>query len=151
CTWTGSRASSCILRHAVAERPVLLQHFDQVDEHVLRSDARLRPEEIRDARIERLLLRQRSRVVGGDLDDDDVVAAREAEIMGVVIEAVGIMLGDDHEAVALGHVEGLAHGAIDAVLDGPAVGRRLAGAQRDTDEWHGRGLLRTSTPRTTWR
>src|SRR5678816_4799835 len=47
--------SAGVLRDTVAERPVLLLHLDQVDEHVLRPDVELAPQILGHAPVERFL------------------------------------------------------------------------------------------------
>src|SRR2546427_12719308 len=73
----------------------------------------------------------RSGVADRELHQHQIVAARHAQVGGAVAEVVAVMLGDGHELVVLRHVEGLAHGAVEAVADGLAVGGGLAGAHVD--------------------
>lgn len=120
----------------MAERPILLCHFDQADEHIVWPQAGTLAQQLRDAQVQRLLLLQRARVVGRDLDEDQVIAARHAHVGGVVAEVGGIVLGDDHELVILGHVEGLAQGLVQAVAKGLAVGLGFAGAHGDVEQGH---------------
>ena len=51
-----------------------------------------------------------------------------------IAEIPGVMLGDDHELVAFGHVECFAHRPIKAVADRLPIGFRLPGAKRDVKE-----------------
>ena len=92
--------------------------------------------QLRGARKQCLFLLQAARVVGGDLDEHHVVAAGHAQVRGAVAEVGGVVLGDGHELVVLGHVEGLAQGAVQRVKDRLPVGRRLAGAHGNEDEGH---------------
>ena len=120
----------------MAEGPVLLGHLDDVDEHVLGPQAWALAQQLRGARKQCLFLLQAARVVGGDLDEHHVVAAGHAQVRGAVAEVGGVVLGDGHELVVLGHVEGLAQGAVQRVKDRLPVGRRLAGAHGNVDEGH---------------
>src|SRR5579863_3543410 len=62
-------ALHCVLRHAVAERPVLLLHLDEIDEDVFHPEADRGVEAFGDGLVERFLLLDRSALVPGDLDD----------------------------------------------------------------------------------
>src|SRR3546814_2888387 len=73
----------------------------------------------------------------GQLDDDQIVAACHPEIGGAAPEIGRVMLGDQHEEVVLGHIEGFAHRLVKAVENGMPVGGGLAAAQRNTGEGHG--------------
>src|SRR5262245_15238719 len=128
---------SGVLCLAVAERPVLLVHLHQVDEHVLRPDARTVGQTFDDGAIQLLLLCDGARVADRELEDDEVVAAVDPGIVRIEIEAVGVMLAHQHEAVIERDLEGFAHGGVDAVADGLAVLRRLAPPKRNANEWHG--------------
>src|SRR3981081_4199229 len=59
-----------VLSDAVAEGPVLLRDFHQADEHVLRTDAGRLPQELRDARVQRLLRFDGAAGIQRDLDED---------------------------------------------------------------------------------
>src|SRR5690242_5422819 len=91
---SAAAGTSCVLRHAVAERPVLPCGFQQVDEDVLRAQPRVGGELLREALIERLLLRHRVAAVAGDLHDHQIIAALDAEVAWVAVELRGIMLMD---------------------------------------------------------
>src|SRR6266852_4291208 len=104
---------SDVLRNAVAEGPVLLLHFHQVDEHVLDSNIELGIQALGDAFVEGLLALHTAALGERDLNDDDPVAPPNAEIAGVVDERALIVLGDDLKAVVPRHGYGLDHGLID--------------------------------------
>src|SRR5262245_8461613 len=70
-----------ILRGAIAEGPVLLGHLDQIDEHVLRTQAWVAGKPIDDALVQRLLLLDAAGVADGELDDHEIVAPLDAEVM----------------------------------------------------------------------
>src|ERR1700679_2172821 len=118
--------SSDVLRLAMAERPVFRKHLDQIDEDILRPQPGAVGQPFDDAPIQLLLLLHIARVADGDLNDDQIVAALDAEIIRAIDEIVLVMFGDDHEAVAFGDIEGLAHGLIEAFENGFAVGSGLA-------------------------
>src|SRR5262249_44448067 len=142
-----SDLASRVLRLTVAERPVLLVHLDQVDEHVLRPDARTLGKALDDSAEQRLLLFDRARVAHRELQDDEIVAAVDSGVVGIVVEIGRLVLADQHEAVVLRNVEGVPHGRVDVVANGLAVLRRLALAERNADERHGRvSLVKTTSP-----
>src|SRR5947199_909026 len=123
----------CVLRFAVAERPVFLEHLHQVDHDVFFADARLLVEEFGHARIEGPLHLDRAASVQRDLNDDDVVGALDVEVRGVVDEMSRVMLGDDLKAIKRRDVKGLDHRLVNGVADGGVIVGRLAFAQRDAD------------------
>src|SRR5580658_9188449 len=94
-----------VLRLAVAERPVFRKHLDQIDENILRPQSGILGQPFDDAPIELLLLCRRAGVADGDLNDDQIVAALDAEIIRAIDEIVRVMFGHGHEAVALGDIE----------------------------------------------
>src|SRR5579859_155829 len=79
--------------------------------------------------------------IQGDLDEDAVIGAADAEISRVEDEILRLMLGDDLEAVILRHVDGAAHGVIDHVADALAIVGGLSFDQVDADERHGISYL----------
>src|SRR5882724_5032162 len=147
CLGAGERVEdSGVLRFAATKRPVFLRDLDEVDEHVLRPHAGLFPKLFGDAAKQRLLLLQAACVRDGELDDHQVVAAFDAEIVRAIEEFVLVVLGNDHEAVVLRDVEGLAHCRIDALENGLAICGRFAAPKRDAGERHGRspvGLVKS--------
>src|SRR5215510_4420492 len=142
---TPADPASRVLCLAVAERPVLLVHLDQVDEHVLRPDAWTLGKALDDSPEQRLLLFDRARVAHRELQDDEIVAAVDPGVVGIVVEIAGLMFADQHEAVVLRNVEGVPHGRVDVVANGLAVLRWLALAERNADERHGRVSLEITT------
>src|SRR6185312_11562631 len=133
--WRAARLG--VVRDTVAERPVLLGHLDQIDEHVLAAQAGVGGEPLDDAPVERLLLLFAAGVAHRQLDDHKIVAARDAEIVRGTVEVLVAVLGHEHEAVVLGHVEGLAQCLVDAVENDLPVGGSLAALQVDACEGHG--------------
>src|SRR5690349_10060328 len=81
-----------------AEGPVLLRDLDEVDPDILATHAQAR-QVLGDAAVERALLRQRAADRQRDLDDDDVVRARDAEVARVVDQVTGLVLAQELEAV----------------------------------------------------
>src|SRR3546814_20501071 len=77
----------------------------------------------------------------GQLDDDQIVAACHPEIGGAAPEIGRVMLGDQHEEVVLGHIEGFAHRLVKAPETGLPVGDGLAAAPRNPGAGHGVVLL----------
>jgi hypothetical protein len=69
------------LGNAIAERPVLGEDLDAIDEDVFRPYARINRQVVDHLAIERLFLFDRAGVVGADLDHDQIVAAADAEIV----------------------------------------------------------------------
>src|ERR1700756_4048125 len=125
----------CVLRLAIAEGPVLLLDLDKTDEDVFLAHARRLRESICDRLVELLLLLDGAAFVPGDLDDDEIIGAGDAEIVRGVLEIVGIVLIDDLEAVVHGPADA-EHRVIDGAADLLAIGRILALAKVDTNEWH---------------
>src|ERR1700733_10519975 len=125
-----------VLRDAVAERPVLFLHLDEVDEDVLgpQSDGGLQA--VGDSFEKRLLLLDRAAFVPGNLDHHQVVGAVDAEIVGVVQKVIGVVLVDDLKAVLWRHADA-DHRLIDDAADFPAIGGVLAFANIDASERHG--------------
>ena len=80
-----------VLRDVVAERPVFRQHFDQVDEDPFRAQAGVGGQFFDDAPKQLLLLRARAGVADGELNDDEVIAALDAEIVCVVGEIIFVV------------------------------------------------------------
>src|SRR5688572_17322576 len=122
---------------AVAERPVLLGHLDQVDPRVLGAQAHRGAEVDGDAPIKRALLLERAPRAKGDLDDHQVARARDAEIVRVVDQVPGLVLGQELEAIERRHADGLHQRAVDGVTQLAPVRLGLTPDQRDADEGHG--------------
>jgi hypothetical protein len=68
------------LGDAVAEGPVFLFALDEIDEHVLHSQPRIFLKQFRGAGKEGLFLLGSARVVGRDLNDDQIVAIGDTQI-----------------------------------------------------------------------
>lgn len=71
------------------------------------------------------------------MDDDDVVGAVHADVIGIVDQRVAIQLLDDLEAIVRRHVVGLDERLLHAVGDGVDMGRRFALDEGDAHEGHG--------------
>src|SRR6266702_3406387 len=128
--------SERVLRDPVAERPVFLQNFDEIDEHVLAPHARMLGEVVGDALVERFFLLLRPAVGHGELDQNEIVAARDAEIVAVIDEVALVVLGDDHEDVVLRDIELCDQRALDALRERLAISSGLAGANCAASERH---------------
>src|ERR1700733_7071318 len=127
---------SCVLRDSIAKRPVFPFDLDQADEDVLPPQAERSREPVGDRLIKRLLLLDRPALVPGNLDDHQVVAAANVEIVRIEDEIVGIVLIDHLEAVVFRHADADQRLVNDAA-DGRAIGVLLAFAQIDANERHG--------------
>src|SRR5207248_1781320 len=126
-----------VLGFAVAERPVFPGDLDEVDEKVLRPEARIICEQCSGTRHEVPLLRRLASRGKRDLHQHHVIASLDAEIRRIVDQSVGVVLGDDLEPIVLRCGERLDHGAMNAIGDRPPVFGRLSGAQGNTNKWHG--------------
>ena len=82
------RPSRGVLGDAVAERPVLPLDLDQADRDVLTAQAHLRREAIGDRLVERLFLFDGPALVPSDLDDRQVFAAADVEVVQVEDEVL---------------------------------------------------------------
>src|SRR5580658_1012075 len=134
-----SANSSRVLRHPVAERPVLLLDLDKADEDVLAAQAEPAREPVGDRLEERLFLLDRPPLVPGDLDDHQILGAADAEIGRVECEVRRLVLADHLEAVVLRHADadqGLMHDLADFL----AVGRVPALAEFNSNKRHGLSL-----------
>src|SRR5512134_1767044 len=138
--WGGSGHSKSFRRvrsHAVAERPVLFRHLDQVDPDVLRAQADRGAELAADLAVERALLLERAAAAQRDLDDHQVARARDAEVHRVVDQVARLVLGDELEAVQPRHPHGLHQRKVDGIAQLAPVRRGLTLDERDADEGHG--------------
>ena len=70
----------CVLGDAVAERPILLWHFDQIDQHVFRADLHRFHQKINNALVECLLHLHGSAAVQRDLNDNQAIRVFDVEI-----------------------------------------------------------------------
>src|SRR5882672_2791653 len=125
-----------VLRDAVAERPVLFRHFDQVYEDVLRVELQLALQIRRYALVKSLLLLERPANAERDLDQHDVGRIADAEITRRDVEFLRRVFGDDLELVILRHVDDVGHRAIDDVAQRLAVLHGLAAYEIDSNQWH---------------
>ena len=83
--------------------------------------------------VERFLLFDGSTVVEGDLNEDAIGRASDAQVAGVDAEIFGWMLIDDLEAVILGHIQRRAHRVVDDFAHGAAIIGWLAPSEIDSN------------------
>src|SRR5262249_55392192 len=124
-----------VLGFAVAKRPVFFLDLDKIDKNVLAPQPDSRVKAVGNSLVERLFLFCAPSFVPGDLDNHELLGAVDTDIIGVEQEVLGLVLANDLEAVILRHAdadERLIHDAADFL----AVGRVLAFAKIDTNEWH---------------
>src|SRR6266850_2152636 len=126
----------CIRRLAIAEGPVFLGHLDQVDPGVLPAHAE-HSEVVSYATEERALLGERAAGADGELDDHDVVGARDAEVARVVDQVARLVLAQDLEAVAFRYADRLDQRAMHRVAQLAAELRRAPLAERDAHQRQG--------------
>src|SRR5690349_7180743 len=119
-----------------AEGPVLLRDLDKVDPDILTTHAQARQVH-RDAAVERALLRQRAADRQRDLDDDDVVRARDAEVARVVHQVTGLVLAQELEAILHRYVDRLYQRLVHRLAELLSPGGPLALQYRNADKWHG--------------
>src|SRR5258708_17143266 len=101
--WTlWPNARSGVLRDAVAEGPVLLLHLDEIDEDILAPEPDAFVQPIGDRLVEGLLDLDRATFVEGELDDQRVCAAFDAEIGRIDDQDFARVLGNRLEAIVLG-------------------------------------------------
>src|SRR5208282_2714379 len=110
---------------------------DKIDEQVSRLEARGLRQQFGCAGEEVSFLLRLAPGAQRDLYQHDVIGSVDAQIARIVHESIGLKLGDDLEAVVLGHREGLHHGPMDTLSDSTAVLSRLAGPERDAHKGHG--------------
>jgi hypothetical protein len=125
------------LRDAVAEGPVFLGYFDEVDDDVFAAQFEPFVQSVGDGFVEGFLELDGAAGVERDLDDDAVGRARDVEISRVGDEVLRGVLGDDLKAVVLGDIQGGAHGVVDDVTDGAAVVGGFSFNEIDAGEGHG--------------
>jgi hypothetical protein len=118
--------SGCILRDAIAEGPVLLFHFDKIDENVLTPQADSLVQSVGNCFVEGFLYFDCPSLVEGELDDQGVRASLDAKVVRIDEQRVRGMLSDDLEAVILWCVECRDHRFIDNISDGAAVLTRFS-------------------------
>jgi len=123
--------SGRVLGFAVAEGPVFLLYLDEVYEDVFPPEPDSRVKAIRDGFVERLFLIDRAALVPGDLDDHEILAAADAEIIGIEQEVPGLVRGDNLEAIVIGHPHAEER-VIDDAADLLTVGRALRVTKRPT-------------------
>src|SRR5712671_898665 len=128
--------SAHILCHAIAEGPVLLGHFDQVDEHVLAAQADPFVETIHHGLVERLLLLYGAARAEGELDEHAVLRALDPKIVFIGDVVFGRVLGDDLETIIRWRLQDADDRFIDDVANRALVVRRLAADEVDAGQRH---------------
>jgi len=78
----------------------------------------------------------RAGIADGELNDDMIVVASDAEIVRPIHKVIFIMLGNRHEEVVLWHLEGLVRGVIPGVEVSLAIGGRLSPFGRNAGQRH---------------
>jgi hypothetical protein len=124
------------LRDAVPERPVFLLRFDQADEHIFHTHAKLFVEPRGNGFVQRLLQFDAAAFADGELDDDDTVGPGNAQILGIVDQAIFVVFSDDLEVVFRRHVDGIRHAAINHFTDAFAETGGFAFSDCNADQWH---------------
>lgn len=130
-----SSALDCVLGFAVAERPVLFLDLDKTDKDVLPPEPDSRVKAVGDGFVERLFLLRAPSLVPGDLYNDEVIAAVDANIIGIEQEVVVLVFTNNLESVVLGYTN-IDECFIDNAADLLPVGRILAFTNIDTNKWH---------------
>src|ERR1700722_14756735 len=90
-----------VLRFAVAEGPILLADLDQIDQYIFSAQLQFLVKPVRDGFVEALLGLDRAAGIQGDLHEDAIVRALDAQIGAVELQARLSMLGDHLESVVL--------------------------------------------------
>src|ERR1700735_48042 len=127
--FSGCRAHICsssrlhVLSHAVAERPVFLPHFGQVDEHILAPKLDALVKSVGDGSIEGLFRFDGSPVAERHLNEYAIRGSLNSEISAVEDEAIGGMLRNNLEPIIFRDAQGFQHGVIDYFADSFAVVR----------------------------
>src|SRR5690349_17866297 len=91
-----------------------------------------------DGLVEEFFLLHSSPFIEGDLDDDQVIGAIDAQILGIKDEMLFVVFGQDLEVVVFRYANGLAHGGIDQLSDAFGVGGVLMFFDVDAYQWHGK-------------
>ena len=122
-----------VLGDTIAEGPVLFLDLNEVNEDILAPEPDGRMKAVGDSLVERLLLRRGPTFVPGDLDKHEVFAALYTEIVRIELEAVGLVLNDDLEAI-LSRDANADKCVVDEAADLLAISRILAFSEIDTNE-----------------
>jgi hypothetical protein len=125
-----------VVSFAVPEGPILPTDFDQIDEEILRAQAGGLCQYFGHAFVEEALLLRLAAGAQRDLNKDDAIGPRNAEVLRVVHKAFGGMLGYNLKMVIGRDGERFNHRAMNAIADGPAKFHRGALKKRDANEWH---------------
>jgi hypothetical protein len=101
----------------VAKGPVFPSNFDKIDDHVFGTQTRRRGEQFDNAFIELTFLLRLATEAQSDLNEDDLVRALDAKILGIINEIGGRVFGDDLKAIVRRNSEGVDHGLVNGVAD----------------------------------
>jgi microcompartment protein CcmK/EutM len=129
-----------VLGNAIAERPVLLGHLDQVDEDVLLAQTEAHIQSVGDGFVEGALLFHGPAAAQRHLDQHAVGRSMDAEIVRITNQVVSVVLGNDLEPIVVRHVDGGAHGLVYDIADCAPIRRGLPFPEIDANERH-RSLL----------
>ena len=129
--------SGCELRFAIPKGPVRARDLYQGYEHVLAAVAEAGMQAISNGFVESLLHFGRPASIQGELDEDTVCGAPDAQEVLVGNLVLRRMLIDDLETVVLWRLQNVDHGFIDDVADGAAIVIGLALDQINASERHG--------------
>jgi hypothetical protein len=115
-----------VLGFAVAERPILLADFDQIDQDVFSAQLQFLMESIRYRFVKALLGLESAASVEGDLQKDTVVRPLDVQVSVVELQTRPVMFGDHLKPIVLGDAERIHHRAIHDLSDSLAVFRAFA-------------------------
>ncbi len=104
-----SARSRCVLSFSIAERPIFLRHFDQVDQDIFFAQLEAFVQAIGHRFVKTLLHLDRSAAVQGDLQKYAVVRSVDAKIIRIKLQAGFGMRGDDLEQVVFWDVQNFRH------------------------------------------
>src|SRR5471032_852404 len=127
-----------VVHVAIAERPVLAIHLDQVDPDIFFSYARLRVYAVCHRAVKRFLHLDRAAGVPCHLYKYDPRRVGHAQVsLGRVDQFVRRMARDDLKLVVLRHFDYIDHGVVHDVADCLNDFRRCSLREIDSNEWHG--------------
>src|SRR5471032_68145 len=127
-----------VVHVAIAERPVLAIHLDQVDPDIFLSYACLRVYAVRHRAVKRLLHLNRAAGVPCHLDKYDPRRVGYAQVtLRRVDQFVRRMTRDDLKLVVFGHFDDIDHYVVHDVADCLNDFRRCSLREIDSNEWHG--------------
>ncbi|MGB6386548.1 MAG: hypothetical protein WBD25_22285 [Terriglobales bacterium] len=89
------------MRFAIAERPIFLRHFHQIDEDILAANLQAFVQSVRNGFVEALLHLNCTAAIQSDLQKDAIVRSMNAKIISIKLQIRFVVLCDDLEAVVL--------------------------------------------------